>query len=180
MHHIQSKDQPGLRTHFAISCAHRQAYNCTCAGRVQTTYNVRFQTIARSVHHVGMSSTTSTACESKHEDTYITWVAHTKTLYNGTSTVRSYKYNHGQDRYIARDGHAKTLYKGYKHSTHCALVHAQYEYEHGQDRYIARAGHAKTLYKGYKHSTHCAMVRVPGRHAIYCTTHAYTYSRRVV
>ena len=104
----------------------------------QYKYNVRFQTIARSVHHqtvhVGMSSATSTACESEHEDMYIAWVAHTKTLYNGTSTVRTCKHNHGQDRYISRAGHAKTLYKGYKHSTHRAMVQAQYEYKHGQDR----------------------------------------------
>ena len=44
-----------------------------------------------------MSSATGTACESKHEDTYIAWVAHTK-----------------------------TLRKGCKHSTHCAMVQSQY------------------------------------------------------
>ena len=32
-------DQPGLPTHFVVSCVHRRAYNCTCARRVQiTTY----------------------------------------------------------------------------------------------------------------------------------------------
>ena len=101
MYYIQSIDQPGLPTRFAVSCAHRQAYNGTYTGWVQTIYNIRFQTIARSVHHVGRSSATSTACESKHEDTY-----------------------------IARAAHTKTLRKGCKHSTHCAMVQPQYEYKH--------------------------------------------------
>ena len=36
------------------------------------------------------------------------------------------------------------VYKGYKHSTHCAMIHAQYyEYKYGKDRYIPWAGHAR-------------------------------------
>ena len=35
------------------------------------------------------------------------------------------------------------VYKAYKHSTQCAMIHAQYEYKYGKDRYIPRAGHAK-------------------------------------
>ena len=35
------------------------------------------------------------------------------------------------------------VYKGYKHSIHCAMIHAQYEYKCGKDRYIPRAGHAR-------------------------------------
>ena len=48
--------QNGVANPLRGSCAHRQAYNGTRTDRVQTTYNVQFQTIARSVHHVGMSS----------------------------------------------------------------------------------------------------------------------------
>ena len=88
MHYLQSMDQPGLPTHFAVAVH---------TGKHTTTYNVQFQIIARSVHHVGMSSATGTTCESKHEDTYIARVAYTK-----------------------------TLRKGCKHSTHCAIVQSQY------------------------------------------------------
>ena len=104
-----------------------------------------------------MSSATSTACESKHEDTYIARVAHTKTLRKGRKhsthcamVQLQYEYKHGYYMYITRAGHARTLYKRYKHSTHCAMVQSQYEYNHGQNRYIARADHAKPLCNGYK------------------------------
>ena len=66
------------------------------------------------------------------------------------------------------------VYKGYKHSTHCAMVHAQYEYKEGKYRYIARAGHARTLYKRYKRSTHCAL----GTTAVRVQTRANRYIAR--
>ena len=54
------------------------------------------------------------------------------------------------------------VYKGYKHSTHCAMIHAQYEYKHGKDRYIPRAGHARislnTVHEVQAQHT-CAMVQ---------------------
>ena len=111
-------------------------------------------------------------------------------------------------RYIARAGHARTLYKGYKHNTHCAMVQAQYEYNHStststvrvQAQYeykhstststskistspvLATLNTVQVAHAQYIHAsnTHVHYARRPGHHAIYCTTHAYTYSRRVV
>ena len=51
------------------------------------------------------------------------------------------------------------VYKGYKHSTHCAMIHAQYEYKYEKDRYIPRAGHARislnTVDKAHAQYTLC-------------------------
>ena len=85
MYYIRSIDQPGLPT-FAISCTHRQAYNCTSKGQLQTdsTNTTYVKTIARHYQqtvHVSRSSATVTAPESKHEDTYMDRVTHNKTLY---------------------------------------------------------------------------------------------------
>ena len=112
MHYLQN----GVAIPLRGSCAHRQAYNGTRTGRVQTTYNVQFKTIARSAHHVGMSSARGIACESKHEDTYITPVAHTKalrkvqtwyTLFNGTITVRVRTTNGKIVRPMHTDGYVQ-------------------------------------------------------------------------
>ena len=90
IYYIHSIDQPGLPT-FAISCTHRQAYNCTSTVQVQTasTNTTYVKTIARhhqKTVHVSRSSATVTARESKCEDTYMARVTHNKTLYKETST----------------------------------------------------------------------------------------------
>ena len=126
-------------------------------------------------------------------------------LCNGTNTVRGQTR---VSRYIARAGHARTLYKGYKHSTHCARIQAQYEYKHStststvrvQAQYeckhstststskistspvLATPNPAQVAHAQYirASNTHVYYTRHPGHHAIYCTTHVYTFSRRVV
>ena len=50
------------------------------------------------------------------------------------------------------------VYKGYKHSTHCAMIHAQYEYKYGKDRYIPRAGHARISLNTVQEAQDCSMV----------------------
>ena len=102
------------------------------------------------------------------------------TLCDGTTTVR---VQTRVSRYITRAGQARTMYREYKHSTHVQW------YKHSTSMskistwpVLATSNTVQVVHAQYirASNTHVYYPRRPSHHAISCTTHAYTYSRRVV
>ena len=69
------------------------------------------------------------------------------------------------------------VYKGYKHSIHCAMIHAQYEYKYGKDRYILRAGHAR-ISLNTVHEVQAQYTLCNGTATVRAKTRANTYTAR--
>ena len=89
------------------------------------------------------------------------------TLCDGTSTGRAQAR---VSRYITRAG----MYKGYKHGTSINKT--------STSPVLATPNTVQVVYAQYIRASNTLLYcgRRPSHHAIYCTTHAYTYSRRMV
>ena len=88
-------------------------------------------------------------------------------LCDGTSTARAQAR---VSRYITRAG----IYKGYKHGTSTNEIHTS--------PVLATLNTVQVVHAQYIRANNTPVYygRRPSHHAIYFTTHAYTYSRRVV
>ena len=123
MYYIHSIDQPGLPT--SRLAVHTGKYTIAPL-QVKYKQPAQIQRHYQQTVHVNGSSDTITARESKHEDTYMAWVTHNKTLYKDTSA----------DTYVRQEhGHVGTLRtRARKYNARAVQLHKRYRYkcEQGQ------------------------------------------------